>query len=270
MNKGHVFLAQNSTIDYVEQAFLLASTIKQNNKINQTCLITSDEVPDNFRSVFDYVVKIPGEDQAKVSKWKIENRWKIIHATPFEENLVYDTDMLVLSSNDHWWDFLSNKDVVLTSKVKDFRGNTIVNDSYRKTFTSNNLPNVYMGVHYFKKSPKAFEFYKWLEVITKNYKDFYSKFLSKNQQRFCSMDVNAALTVKFMDAEAEFMIDTDTPSFVHMKSDIQGWGSKSSFWQDIITWHYNKQLIVGNILQTGVFHYTEDDFLTEELYGSIN
>jgi len=271
MSKGHVFLAQNSSVDYVTQAYALARTIKHYNKqYNQTCLITSDTVPDEYRGAFDYIVSIPGNDDAKDSQWKIHNRWKIIHTTPFTENLVYDTDMLLLGSNDHWWDFLSNKDVVLTSKVKDYKGRFIHSDFYRKTFTANSLPNCYLGVHYFQKTNRAYEFYKWLEVITKNYQEFYDTFASKNKQKFCSMDLNAGLAIKFMNAEQEFLIDTETPSFIHMKPAIQGWISNHKSWQDVISYSYDGTLTLANIPQLGVFHYTEDDFLTEQILEKID
>jgi hypothetical protein len=266
MSKGHVFLAQNSDVDYVAQAYALALSIKHSNKINnQTCLITNNTVPYEYRHAFDHVVDIPWKDNAKDSKWKIENRWKIINASPFKESLVYDTDMLLLSSNDHWWDFLKNTDVSLTANVVDYKGRVIENDFYRKTFTANNLPNVYVGVHYFKKNKRAFEFYKWLEIITKNYEEFYDRFLPNHKQRFCSMDVNAALAVKFMQAEGEFLNSPIT--FTHMKPAIQGWQTTPNSWKNIVGSYFNrdKTLIVGNFLQLGVFHYTEDMFLTKDI-----
>ena len=184
MSKGHVFLAQNSNVSYVTQAYALALSIKLHNKLhNQTCLITNDSVPDEYRHAFDHILAIPWGDDAKDASWKIENRWKIAHITPFKENLIYDTDMLVLTSNDHWWDHFKNKTICLTSRVNDYKGRPITNDYYRKTFTSNSLPNVYTGIHYFKKSLQGYEFYKWLEVITKNYQDFYDKFLTNTKQK---------------------------------------------------------------------------------------
>ncbi len=264
--KGHVFLAQNSNTNYVDQAFVLAKSIKKHNQINNTCLITSDPVPDNFKHVFDYIVPIPGYDFAEHATWKIENRWKIYQITPFQENIVYDTDMILLGSNDHWWNFLSNHNVVVTSKVRDYRNNIINSNFYRESFVENNLPNAYMGVHYFKKSERAYEFYKWLELITKNYKCFYSEFLFKKKQKFCSMDLNAALAIRFMNAEHEFMFDVDTPSFIHMKPGVQKWKKVPKSWQDQIKWIYDSNLILSNVLQSGVFHYTEDNFLTKDFY----
>ncbi len=264
MSKGHVFLAQNSTTDYVTQAYALAVTIKKHNRVNQTCIITNDQVPEEYKHAFDYIVGIPWDDTAKDKQWKIENRWKIIHATPFKENLVYDTDMLLLNSNDYWWNSLSNYNLALTGKVYTYKGTVIENDYYRKTFTTNNLPNVYMGVHYFKKTQTAFEFYKWLEIITNNYQQFYKEFLPNFPQKFCSMDVNSALAIKFLGIEH---VTNNIMSFTHMKPAIQGWSKSYAKWKDVVG-HYiteDKKLNIGNFNQTGVFHYTEDDFLTNDI-----
>lgn len=263
-SKGHVFLAQNSKTNYVNQAYCLAASIKRLNCINETCIITNDFIPEDYLWAFDHVVTIPWSDDAIESDWKIENRWKIIHATPFKENLVYDTDMLLMTSNDHWWDSFFN-DVALTTTVYDYKGRVITSDYYRKVFTANNLPNVYTGIHYFKKSNRSFEFYKWLEIITKNYQEFYKKFANNNQQKFCSMDVNAALAVKFMSAEKEF--SNNVLSFTHMKSALQGWTSVPSSWRDVLSYDITNdlKLKVGNFLQTGVFHYVDDMFQTQEL-----
>jgi hypothetical protein len=42
MTKGHLIFAQNSGVDYVREAYALALTIKKHNKINSTCLMTSN------------------------------------------------------------------------------------------------------------------------------------------------------------------------------------------------------------------------------------
>jgi hypothetical protein len=272
MSRGHVFLAQNSDVDYIRQAYALALTIKKQNTINQTCLITNDEVPEEYRGVFDHIVAIPWSDLASGTTWKIENRWKIIYATPFDENIVYDVDMLLLSSNDHWWKYFANKDVCFTAKVTDYRGNVITNDYYRKTFTSNNLPNVYTGAFYFKKTQIAFEFFTWLELISKNWGLFYRKFLKVNPQNFYSVDVSAALAVKFMGAE-HAMLDNNAPipSFVHMKPAIQGWKNNSATWSTVVSAYFDERnhLKIGNYLQTKLFHYVEDDFLTDDFISRL-
>jgi len=267
LDRGHLFLAQNGDINYVRQAYALALSIKSNNRYNQTCLVTNDEVPFEYAKAFDHIVKIPWSDAAKDSLWKIENRWKLIYVTPFKHNIVYDTDMLVLTSNDHWWNFLEEKDLVFTNSVSDYRGNTISDDHYRKMFTANELPNIYFGLHYFKKSARAFEFYKWLEMVVKNWKLCYNKYAPVKNQGFCSMDVSSAIAVKLLNCEDECMFKCLSPSFTHMKPALQQWSPVPNKWTNhsVVTFDKNLQLTISNCLQTGVFHYTEDEFLTDDI-----
>lgn len=273
MSKGHVFLAQNSDVDYIKQAYALALTIKIYNQENNTCLITNDAVPEEYKYVFDHIVPIPWKDSAKASEWKIENRWKIIYATPFEENIVYDVDMLLLESNDHWWKYFENKDLCFTTQVTGYRGNIITSDYYRKAFTSNGLDNIYTGAFYFRKVNVAYEFFKWLEIIVNNWPKFYKTHLKNCTQKFCSIDLSAALALRFMDYKVE---KGGIPSFVHMKPGIQNWKTIPPKWTNVLNSFVDKDLNlkVGNFQQTGLFHYVEENFLTdahikllEENYG---
>jgi hypothetical protein len=268
MSKGHIFLAQNSNVNYVRQAYALALSIKKFNKINTTCIITNDPIPDEYAGAFDHIVPIPLNDLAEQAEWKIENRWKIIHASPFEENIVYDTDMVLLNSNDHWWDSFQSKDLAFTSTVVDYRGNIITNDHYRKTFTLNNLDNLYVGAFYFKKSNRAYEFFKWLELISANWQEFYKKYTPNKLQKFCSMDVNAALAVKFMGCSNEVLIRNSlVPSFIHMKPAIQGWTNVPTKWTDVLVTvvNHNSQVKIAGYQQQGLLHYVEDEFLQDDL-----
>lgn len=266
MNKGHVFLAQNTTdIDYVKQAYALALTIKIFNKEhNQTCLITNDEVPENYKHAFDHIVPIPWKDAARNSKWKIENRWKIIYATPFDENFVYDTDMLLLSSNDNIWKDVENFNFCFTSKVLTYKGTNVTSDYYRKPVTTNNVPSIYSGFFYFKKVKESYEFFKWLEIIVNNWSVFYKRFLPKKPQDFCSIDVSAGLSLKFMGLDNPVV---PSLTFVHMKPYLQGWINIPSKCFSVLDYYLNDNLslIVGNFKQTGLFHYVEKDFLTDEI-----
>jgi uncharacterized pyridoxamine 5'-phosphate oxidase family protein len=122
-----------------------------------------------------------------------------------------------------------------------------------------------MGVHYFKKTKPAFEFYKWLQLITENYMDFYKQFLPNAKQKFCSMDVNASLALMFLNAEEQYT--SVIPTFTHMKPAIQNWHDIPDTWQSATTVQFTEHadLKISNFLQTGVFHYTENDFLTDDI-----
>ena len=117
MTKGIIVLAQNNaTDDYVEQSALLAMSLRYYNDV-PISIITDDKVPEEYISLFDKIIPIPFGDSAEDSEWKVENSWKIYHASPYDETIVMDTDMLVLQNIDTWWNFLSNYKVFYTSNV---------------------------------------------------------------------------------------------------------------------------------------------------------
>lgn len=263
-------LAQNSDFDYVRQACLAAMSIRSTNKNSSICLITNDPVPTKYKQLFDHIVEIPWGDHAEHEDWKISNRWKIYHAIPYDETVVIDTDMLVLQDISGWFEFLRNYDLFYTSKVYTYRGDTVTSDYYRKAFTKFNLPNLYSGFHWFKKSELAHEFYTWLEMITNNWQQFYKAHAGgKTFQKTCSMDLNAAIAAKIMNIENQIINpNVQYPSFVHMKTKIQNWDQNfAESWQNRVGVYFGEdlQLKIGNFTQSGIFHYTEKDFLNTQI-----
>ena len=126
------------------------------------------------------------------------------------------------------------------------------------------MPNIYVGMHYFKKSNLAKEFYDWLKIIVTNYKTFYKKHLLDKKPDFCSIDVCSAIAIKIMDCENLVTNKSSRyPTFVHMKPKAQNWYKGISNWQDYVGSYLTDdfEFYVGNYKQTGLFHYTEDSFV---------
>ena len=277
MTKGIVVLAQNNETDnYVEQSALLAMSLRHHNDV-PISLITNDKVPEEYVSLFDKIIPIPFGDSAEDSEWKVENRWKIYHASPYDETIVMDTDMLVLQNIDVWWDFLSNYEVFYTSNVLTYRGETANTSYYRKTFIDNDLPNLFCGLHYFKKSDFAQQFYTWLELVVNNWETFYEQqLLASSRPKHVSMDVCTAIVTKILDCESVITNKVAKfPSFTHMKPYCQGWNTIQTSWQDQIGVYISKDgsTKLGNYAQTGILHYTEKDFVEKspalERYRSL-
>jgi hypothetical protein len=57
------------------------------------------------------------------------------------------------------------------------------------------------------------------------------------------------------------------PSFIHMKTMIQDWKTFPSKWTNVLPCYFNDscELKVGNIKQQGLFHYVEEEFLTDDI-----
>jgi len=266
MSKGVLVLAQNTkTINYVDQAVVLALSLKLTNPDIPVSIITNDVVPIKDRTVFDQIIDIPWGDLSKESDWKIENRWKVYHATPYNETIVMDTDMLILEDISHWWSFFNNYDLFFTSNVLTYRNELVSNNFYRQTFVKNNLPNIYTGIYYFKKCEFSHNFFSYLETVMNNWQKFYDIFLIEDKPSFISMDVCVAITAKMMDCSNQITNPKIlTPTFVHMKPKVQNWKSSiSSTWQKTTSPYLTAdcELKIGNHLQNKIFHYTEKDFI---------
>lgn len=274
MSKGYVVLAQNSEdVDYIKQAYTLALSIKQTQPvINKISLVTNDNVPEVYKKVFDKIIPIPFGDHAEKSEWKVENRWKLYHASPYDETIVLDVDMLFLENMEHLWQFVKDRNLFFTSQVKDYKGRTIIDSTYRKTFVENQLPNLYSALFYFKKSEKSLEFFKLLEFITYNWERVYFEVTPKMTQKFYSLDVTAAITAKILGIEEEVTFANSPFVFTHMKPALQGWDPipESFLSQTIVNFNQHKELFLNNFKQHGIFHYVEDKFLTEKIMDILN
>jgi hypothetical protein len=273
-NKGFLILAQNNKdVDYIKQAYALALSIKFSQATyNNVSLVTNDVVPEEYASVFDNILSIPWEDNAKDSDWKIENRWKLYHVTPYEETIVLDSDMLLLEDITLWWNHLENYDLKFCSKIKNYKSEIVKQDTvHRKAFISNNLPNVYFALHYFKKSDFAHEFYKTLEFVVNNWELCYGKFAPNEYQNWLSIDLASAIAIEILDISYN-VTDLNCPlEFIHMKPAIQGWALTPSKWQDTVhsLFTTSGELLIANIKQFKLFHYVEKDFITPVILSKL-
>ena len=268
MMPNFTLLAENKNHDYVKQAYLAACSIKKFNPNAKVCLITNDEVSDKQKNVFDDIVEIPWYDKTE-SRFSAEHRWKVYHATPYEKTIVLDTDVLVLENIEHWWKFLQKKHLYFTTNIKTYRGKQYSTNYYRQSFKTHNLPDIYCAFYYFEKCNESHEFFKLLELVMNNWEMFYGQFAGgKYFQKFPSMDVSCAIVVKMLNIQKQVTSSTSFPTLTHMKLHGQDWWDlKTETWQTKVGVYAdnNDNLFIGNYRQSGVFHYTEKDFVTDEI-----
>lgn len=263
--RGFVIFAEGD--EYVRQAYLAALSIKASENEFPVSIITCNRVCKKYACIFDKIIPIPWYN-ANATRLKSENRWKIYHASPYEETIVLDSDILVLQNLDYFWNFLSNYDLYFPTKVFTYRKELVTSDYYRKTFVVNNLPNFYNAVHFFKKCNRAKEFYSWVELVTNNWELFYGHFCKEYYPKEPSMDVTTAIVAKILDCETDIAnFAQEMPEIIHMKSRIQNWKNPQTSWQDRVGVYLQEdlQLKIGNHRQDTIFHYTENNFATDDI-----
>jgi hypothetical protein len=265
MNNGICILAQNnSTTNYVEQTYALALSVLAYAPDTNISIITNDEIPASYKSIFDKVIPILWNDSASRTNWKIENRWKIYHSTPYENTIVFDADMLVLKDISPIWNNLHT--LSFATNVKTYRNEIIDNRYYRKTFDANELPDVYTGMYQFHKCNETQEFFTLLEIVMKNWTIFYKKYAPKHLQNWNSVDLSAAIALKILDVHNYALNKNSMLSFTHMKPYVQKFQHIPSKWTDALAVDFgNNDVYINGYKQSGVLHYVEDSFLTNDM-----
>jgi hypothetical protein len=274
--RGFFTFAQNTDqIDYVRHAYGLALSLKYTQvevpylSIGITPGTTVDE---KYAWAFDNIIEIYWKDDAVNSKWKLENEWKSIWMSPYEETIKLDCDMLFFTDISLWWQSLSDgyDDMVFANMALNWTGAPVTSDYYRKVFTKNQLPNVYSAFTYFRKSKECYDFFTLASYIFWNWQTFFEKFLiAEDRPNFPSTDVIYALAAKILDDDGKFYTPRIMPVFTHMKSQLQGWNfqSVSDDWQDHISVFFNPEAScsLGHHKQFYPLHYHIKSFLTDDM-----
>lgn len=267
MSKGFIIFADGK--QFVEQAYLCALSIKASKNSYPVSLVTNNQLTKKQNSVFENIIEIPWHTKDQ-SRFKVNSRWKVYHASPYKSTIVLDSDILVLQNLDYFWKYLENYDLYYPSRVFTYRQESVTEpvNPYRTAFLANGLPNLYNAIHYFKKSTAAKEFYNWIELVTNNWELFYGHFCKHYYPKEPSMDVTVAIVSKILDCDTEITnYKQDLPNLVHMKPLIQNWKSLTTRWQDRVGVYLTEdlELKIGNHRQSTVFHYTENDFCNKSI-----
>ena len=274
--RGFFTIAQNTKdVDYVKLAYGLALSLKHSqSSVSQLSIgITPGTTVDShYRWAFDQIIEIPWGDSAAEKEWKLENEWKSIWMTPYDETIKLDCDMLFFSDIHHWWQHLSTQSqpLVCANNVRNWRGNIIYSDYCRKVFTENKLPNIYTAFMYFRKTQETYEFFELAKLITWKWQLFFDAFLEpKTRPEYFSTDVAFALALKILDLDQISVSTQIIPTFTHMKSQLQGLDNYfiSDNWQKHIPAFLTPAgvLKIGNHLQVYPLHYHIKEFLTNDI-----
>ncbi len=263
MSKGFLLFARNTTlVNYVEQAYALALSIKASQKtVTSVSIVTDDIIPSHYKQVFDHI--IPLTEPGKSTRFETESRWKLFHVSPYEETIVLDADMLLTEDISYWWQYASKFDLHFCNSILNYKLEPVVDTVHRRDFIRNNLSNPYFALHYFKKRDISLEFYNTLKFVIRNWHHLYQSFLPSLRQDIPSMDLASALALKMLDIEDQVFDSCSPLKFVHMKPLIQSWPAPPETWQEVVHSNLtaNGNLVVGNIKQPALFHYVEKDFI---------
>lgn len=272
MNFGYlIFVSKNNEVDYTKLAYALALSIKNTQKpgYDKVAIVTDDKAAvDALRSpwVFDHVIE-----------WDKEQGWDgrswMDQLSPFDETVCLDADMLFFRDYSHWVDyFVENSQLYIANNAYTYRGEVITNDFYRKTFTKNQLPDLYSFYTFFKRDSKMVrDFFELGRYIIKNPTEFSNLFLENHKPKVLGTDEAFALSAKILDITDQIAYKLDFPRVVHMKGQIQNLPWPSDKLTDDVGFYLNYygKLKIGNYQQHDIVHYVEKELMTNESLSTL-
>lgn len=250
MKRGFVIIAQNTLdVDYIKCATVLAKSIKKHMPNEKVALITDHKIKNK---VFDKVIKFPYGDLDKTSKWKLSNDWQVYKASPFDYTIKLEADLFLPQDISYWWDVLSQRDLVISTTIRNFKQEISDVRYYRRFIDDNNLPDVYNAITYFKKSELAEKFFNIVRNVFENWKD-YKAVLKCNPNEEVTTDWAYAIASHILGIENTTMPQFDSMSMIHMKSFIN---NSAENWTDTMIYELLPHTIrINTVPQCFPVHY---------------
>ena len=265
--QGFMTIAQNTAdVDYLRLAYVQAMSIKLTMPGSLYAVAvdkhTLEQVTDQHRRVFDYVITIEN-DLAQDETWKLSNEWQAFYLTPFKETIKLESDIVFTRSIAHWWTAFRLKNVVLSTGCRDYKQELSTSREYRKLFDDNELPDTYSGLMYFRYTREATQFFTLAEQIFKNWAHLRDNVLLNCCDNNPTTDVVYALTAKLLGIE-DCTLPMDFINFVHMKPAINKWTSTP--WPELVICETDLPMVrIANTNQYHPIHYHEKSWVTDEL-----
>ena len=252
--RGYLIPAVDTdSVDYLSCAIQLARSIKQWHPNADISVITVKRCSD---PVFDHVIPLPYGDLNGFA-----NDWQCFAASPYRQTIKLEADMIVASPIDHWWTLFEHRDVVISQGCRDFYDRPGTTRHYRQIFDNNNLPDVYNGITYWRRSQTAMEFFNLVRNIFENWDSYRS--LLKFPDELATTDVVYGLAAIIIGLEKVTLPKGLGPTMVHMKQHMIS--TVTDDWTQELVWeHTNPGLRVNTVAQWGFIHYHIKDWIHNE------
>ena len=248
--RGYLVVAQNiGAVDYIACASQLARSIRHFHPDAEICLLTDSESSD--LNIFDHHRTFT----SPLSANPYANDWQVFGASPFRQTIKLEADMIIASEIDHWWTMVEHRDVVISTGARDFYDQPATSRFYRKVFDTNNLPDVYNAITYWRLSQTAQEFFGLVRRIFENWAEY--RTLLKFPDEVPSTDLVYAMAAQIIGPELVTMPFAAYPRIVHMKRHMIP--TQSQDWTQELTWESNP-LRINTVAQWGAVHYHVKDW----------
>lgn len=223
---------------YIECAQRLADSIRAFHPGVNITILTVDQLPHGDRG-----------------GWA--NDWQVFAASPYRQTIKLEADMLCTSPVDHLWTLFEHRDVVISQGCRDIYDQPSDCRFYRQVFDTNNLPDVYNAITYWRVSKTAQEFFQLVRNIFEHWTEYRTLLKFPDDQP--STDLVYAMAAQIIGVETVTLPAKLAPQIVHMKKHVQP--IKHTDWTKELVWeHTNPGLRINTVAQWGFVHYYIKDW----------
>lgn len=268
--QGYLSFALNTdSVDYLRLAYVQALSIKCTQRINNYAVVvdsaTNQLITDQHRQVFDHIIVLEHSD-SQDQDWRLSDEWQAFDLTPFRETIKLEADILFSRNIDHWWTGLRLLEVCFTTQVRDYLGQVSLARDYRQVFDSNHLPNVYNGMFYFRHSRTAMQLFAAARETYHHWPLFRDQLLKNCRSEQATTDEVFAVSSRLIGEEKTTNPGLTYPTFVHMKSAINGLGDSQS-WPTVLPFHIddNLNIYINYCRQQYPVHYQIKELITDQI-----
>lgn len=267
MSQGFVIISQDTenSDTYQKCSEALALSIKKVMPNAKISIITNNNIKNKI--LYDKIIALPYGDQAPNSDWKLINDWQVYEASPYEYTIKLEADLFIPRSIEYWWDILKQRDLVISTTIRNFKQEISHLHVYRTFIYDNNLPDTYNAITYFKKSELAEKFFKIVKNIFENWDD-YKKILKCSPYEIATTDWVYAIAAHIVGIENCTLPNFNEMSMVHMKRLINNLPTED--WTDTFIYELLPHTLrVNTCPQIYPFHYHVKSFANKILsnYG---
>lgn len=267
MTQGYITIATKSKGDtQIKQAVALATSLKLVDPDREFCLITDkfESVPKKYEDAFDSIVELPYGNYDPTEDIMI-NAWQMYASTPFDETIYLDRRSLVLSNLDDIWDNITLNDLVFPAESENFRGDCTDLKYRYNVHKKNNIPTYRTEVFYFNKSERPEQFFKMFDVVLKEFRRVYIKFIEENRPSYFDFNLLANTTLKMLGEDTN--IFSNIPhTLISLENIVLDDDDLPAEWTEYLSsWYSDGLLKINNHRQTGIICYNSNEFLDDEI-----
>lgn len=270
-NRGYVIVAM--TVEDQNAAALCAYSIKNFNRDASVTLVLPDlsKAVKQFEEPFDYIIELP----FTVNRDRRANDWQLWWCSPYDNTIAIDAYSVVGVNHESLWSHVTqNFNVCFSTSRLHFNGQHI-NLPDESLYAEKEVSWINSSMFYFDKSNESLNYFKLADPVMRDWKTAMQKLTEPkyqstkyNSDLMHSLLVNVSRTpenLKTADADIFSLYDMGYLNEI-FKSQSR---IKKSWTEYINVWPmYGSRFKVQNYIISGVFHYHDPEFITEEIYDS--